>query len=137
MTRMSARQVTRALAAAVAGAMLLAVPAYVRAQAPEMYDAQEAFRQSDGNRDGAIDHGEYETRISEVFFFCDTDKDGRLTEQESALTLVETDHAGADSNGDGTLSMHEFSRQRHADFEQADTDDDGLLQLDEVQKTNP
>ena len=37
-----------------------------------------------------------------------------------------------DSNGDGRISLHEFVRDRMADFETVDTDDDGLLSAGEV-----
>lgn len=128
---MSVRAYLRAIAMLFSAAMLSAAPA--QAQAPAApYDAQTAFRQTDTNRDGAIDHGEYETRMSEVFFHADVNKDGKLTVEESAVTLVETNPASGDSNHDGTLSMHEFSRERHQDFEQADTNDDGLLQPGEI-----
>ena len=128
---MNGRANLQAIAVLFAGAMLSAAPAHAQAAAAP-YDAQTAFRQSDTNQDGAIDHGEYETRMSEVFFHADANKDGKLTVEESAVTLVETDPAHGDSNRDGSLSMYEFSRERHQDFEQADTNDDGLLQPGEI-----
>ena len=73
-------------------------------------DPHQAFAQADTNRDGVIDHAEYQERITEIFFFADKNKDGRV-------------------------SLHEFLRVRFKDFEKADKNDDGVLEIDEVVAT--
>lgn len=113
-------------------ALLVATAAYAQASAPK-YDPQAAFREADTNRDGAVDHAEFETRMTEVFFFADTNKDGFLSQTEASVTLVQTDNLpAADTNKDGKTTVHEFTRASMQDYEQADTNDDGLLELDEV-----
>jgi len=104
------------------------------AQAPTpQYDPRTAFSETDTNKDGVVDHVEFEERMTQVFLRADSNKDGVLTSTEAATTLVETANLGkADSNHDGTLTLHEFTRARMLDYEQTDTNDDGVLELDEV-----
>jgi EF hand len=122
---------------AALGTVLLAalvVPAAVQAQPnPPAYDPRTAFQEADTNHDGAVDHAEFVTRMTEVFFFADTDKDGVLSAAEAPATLVQTSNpSAADSNHDGQMTVHTFLHARMQDYEQADTNDDGLLELDEV-----
>jgi len=97
------------------------------------YDPRSAFAETDTNHDGAIDREEFESRMTEVFYAADVNKDGFLTVDEVSATLVQTENLStADSNHDGKLTLHEFLRARSKDFDQTDTNGDGLLELDEV-----
>lgn len=121
-----------AAALVLLAALLAATAADAQASAPT-YDPQAAFRATDTNHDGAVDHAEFETRMTEVFFFADTNEDGFLSPAEASATLVQTENlTGADANKDGKLTVHEFTRARMLDYEEADTNHDGLLELDEV-----
>jgi Ca2+-binding EF-hand superfamily protein len=122
----------------IGAALLLAsgLAGAARAQTPKpTYDPRAAFAETDTNHDGAVDHEEFLERITEVFYAADVNKDGVLTPVEVTATLTETANLGAaDSNGNGTLTLHEFLRARLKDYDQADTNGDGLLDLDEVIK---
>jgi Ca2+-binding EF-hand superfamily protein len=97
------------------------------------YDPRVAFAETDTNKDGAVDYHELIERITEVYYFNDTDKDGRLEPGEGTAVLVVTDHLlGADGDGDGHLTVHELLRARLQSFTVADTNKDGLLSVDEV-----
>ncbi|MGH7789422.1 MAG: hypothetical protein ACRERC_21300 [Candidatus Binatia bacterium] len=109
-----------------------AAVAQTPAAAP-VYDPRAAFAETDTNQDGAVDHHEFIERLTEVYYFNDTDKDGRLEPGEGTAVLVVTDTLlGADGNGDGHLTVHEFLRVRLHNFNAADTNKDGLLSVDEV-----
>jgi Ca2+-binding EF-hand superfamily protein len=98
-------------------------------------DARAAFEQSDTNHDGAIDHEEYQERITEVFFFADKNKDGWLEPDELDVLVFADDFKADDKDKDGRVSLREFMRVRFRDFTKADTNDDGVLELDEVVAT--
>jgi len=103
------------------------------AQAQPTYDPRAAFRETDTNHDGAVDHAEFEERMADVFFMADVNKDGSLSPSECSATLVQTENiTAADSNHDGKLTLHEFERARLKEYDQTDTNADGLLELDEV-----
>lgn len=120
-----------ALTAALA---LLAAAAAAAAQAAEpRYEPRAAFAESDTSRDEVVDHGEFVTRMTDVFYEADADKNGVLTPEEAKRTLTVTENVrGADSNGDGKLTLHEFMRARLRDYDQADKNANGVLELDEV-----
>lgn len=97
------------------------------------YDPRAAFAATDTNHDGAVDHEEFLTRMTEVFYRADVNKDGVLTVDEAGATLVQTPNLeGADGNHDGKLTLHEFLSARFEDYDQVDTNHDGLLELNEV-----
>lgn len=99
---------------------------------PPASDPRAAFAQTDKNGDGAIDHAEFQERITEVFYFADKDKDGLVQKGELQVFDEETLFAEADKNGDGKLSVKEFVAARFETFEEADTDQSGTLSIEEV-----
>lgn len=112
-----------ALASAAAGDETKAPP----------YDPRKAHAEADANGDGALDRAEFHSRMVEVFFFADSDRDGYMTwvEVEKSVAFPD-DLRGADTNGDERISLHEFVRVRFADFDTIDSNHDGLLSVDEV-----
>jgi Ca2+-binding EF-hand superfamily protein len=93
--------------------------------------AQSDFEQTDRNHDGKIDLQEFIERQTEIFFFADANKNGRLMPEE--IVGVEIDRFQvADRNGDGSLSMAEFLEARTIDFENADQDQDATLSPGEI-----
>jgi hypothetical protein len=97
------------------------------------YDPRAAFAETDTNHDGAVDHDEFLARMTEVFYRADVNKDGVLTVDEVAVTLVQNPNLdAADTNHDGKLTLHEFLTARFKDYDQVDANHDGLLELDEV-----
>jgi hypothetical protein len=96
------------------------------------YDPRKAFAETDLNKDGRIDIGEFHTRIVEVFYSADTDKDVYLDSAElSRLPFRET-IVTVDRDGDGKIRLEEFVRIRIHQFLEADGDDDMELSVDEV-----
>jgi Ca2+-binding EF-hand superfamily protein len=96
-------------------------------------DPRVAFAETDTNGDGQIDRAEFHARMVEIFFHGDRDKNGYMTWAElEAVVALPNDFRGADRNGDGRYSLHEFIRVRFDDYDVVDTDEDGLLSLNEV-----
>jgi len=97
-------------------------------------DAAATMAISDKNGDNRIDREEYHQRMTEVFFFIDTDKDGNITISEiQAVEKVDPQRFGAaDRNGDHTLSIYEYLYALHNDFEAADKNSDGTLDMEEL-----
>ena len=97
------------------------------------HDPRVAFAETDTNGDAQIDRAEFHTRMVEIFFHGDRDKDGHMVWAElEAVVALPNDFRGADRNGDGRYSLHEFIRVRFDDYDIVDTDEDGLLSLPEV-----
>lgn len=99
---------------------------------PPSHDPRAAFAATDKNKDGEIDHAEFQQRITEVFYFADKDKDGLVVQGELKVYDEEDLFEDADKNGDSKLSLKEFVAARFEKFEEADTDESGTLSLDEV-----
>src|SRR5512139_507277 len=103
--------------------------------AAEQMTREEVIATADKNRDGRIDLQEFNQRMTEVFFFADTDKDGKLSWEEIHAVVVDADpqrFKAADSDGDGKLSLFEFLYALDVDFIRADENHDGVLDMEEV-----
>jgi len=96
------------------------------------YDPRAAFAETDVNKDGEVDIGEFHERIVEVFYGADTNKDGYLEVDELERLPLSESVDKADRNGDGKVDLHEFVRIRVHQFLDADGNDDVELSLDEV-----
>lgn len=103
-----------------------------RASAEQAYDPRAAFAETDKNKDGEIDLGEFHARLVEVFYRADTNKDGFLSVEEYSRLPYPYEFKAADVDGDGRLSLHEFVRIRYKQFQAADKNDDAELSVDEV-----
>jgi Ca2+-binding EF-hand superfamily protein len=89
---------------------------------------------SDKNKDGRIDREEFHQRTIEVFFFADADKDGYLTvgEIEAVVSIAPEAFKRADRDGNGKLSLYEFTYAMHRDFDAADRNADGVIDMAEL-----
>ena len=119
----------------LAGALVAAGSPALAADAAPKTDARAAFKETDADADGAIDHGEYQARIVEVFYFADTNRDGYLDPNELQVLVFADDFDENDKDANGRVSLREFLRVRFDDFSKADKDDDGTLSVDEVVTT--
>ena len=98
-------------------------------------DVQTIVKTADVNNDGHIDRVEFLRRMTESFFFVDSNKDGFLTKVEIQQMVQGIDPKrfdAADINRDGKLSMYEFHKAVDLSFDEADINRDGLLSLTEV-----
>jgi hypothetical protein len=96
------------------------------------YDPRAAFAETDKNHDGQIDLEEFHTRLVEVFYLADRDKDGFLSVEEYTQLPYSEGFKDADRNGDGRIALAEFVSIRFRQFEDADTNHDGQLSLEET-----
>ncbi len=97
------------------------------------HDPRSAHKEADTNGDGKVDRAEFHARMVEIFFHGDANKDGYMMPAElEAVVALPDDFRGADRNGDGRYSLHEFIRVRFDDYDVVDTDGDGLLSVKEV-----
>jgi hypothetical protein len=103
--------------------------------AVEQMTKEEVMATADTNHDGRIDRDEYDQRMTEVFFFADSDKDGKLSWEELQAVVVDVDpqrFKAADSDHDGKLALYEYLYVLHVDFATADKNHDGVLDMEEV-----
>lgn len=96
------------------------------------YDVKAAFAETDTNGDGEIDLCEFHSRMVEVFYATDTDKDGFLSPQEYNRLPLASDFKAADLHGSGRISLHDFVAVRYRQFVEADRNHDGALSLEEL-----
>ena len=118
------------------GLLIMSVVISTAAFGADIYrlHAAEIMAMADKNRDGRLDREEYHQRMTEVFFFIDTDKDGNLTLTEigAAGEIDPERFNAADRNGDQTLSLDEYLNALHQDFDAADKNQDGTLDMEEL-----
>lgn len=102
--------------------------------AAERMDADNTMTMADKNMDSRIDREEFHRRMTEVFFFADNDKDGKLTFAEFVFVekIDPMDFNRADRDRDGKLSLYEFVYALHYDFDTADKNQDGVIDLQEL-----
>jgi Ca2+-binding EF-hand superfamily protein len=94
--------------------------------------ARAAFAETDRNGDGQVDRDEFYSRMVEMFYRADANKDGVLVPSE--LQTIDEDRVfePADRNGDGKLTLNEYIDQRFESFDEADVNSDGVLSVQEV-----
>jgi Ca2+-binding EF-hand superfamily protein len=100
-------------------------------------DRRAVIQSADTNGDGRIDRVEFHQRMTEAFFFIDTNKDGFLTTDEFLAAIQGVDPQkikAADRNGDGKIDIYEFHQALSRDFDTADTNGDGVLDAQEVER---
>jgi hypothetical protein len=99
------------------------------AEEAKKYDPRAAFAETDRNHDGAIDHAEFQERLTEVFYSADTNKDGVLDAVELRQLTFPDDFK---KDAAGHVTLHEFLRVRFHDYDVTDKNHDGVLEIDEV-----
>lgn len=116
-----------------AALIVLAVAGSAWAQpTPAAQDPHAAFVETDKNKDGRIDHEEFQARMVEVFYHADRDKKGGLSDAEYATLDSKASFAEMDTNHDGSVSMAEFIDRRTEQFNDVDRNDDGYLSEPEL-----
>jgi Ca2+-binding EF-hand superfamily protein len=90
---------------------------------------------TDLNEDDRIDLEEYRHRITDVYFFLDANKDGKLTVVEIQRSMPNLDADlidNADVNGDTIITIYEFRYVLYKDFDAMDKNQDGSLDKQEM-----
>jgi Ca2+-binding EF-hand superfamily protein len=103
--------------------------------AQQRIDVQTIVKTADVNNDGHIDRVEFLRRMTEAFFFIDSNKDGFLIKSEIQQTIKGADPKrvdAADVNRNGKISMYEFHKTVDVSFDEADANRNGLLSMAEV-----
>jgi hypothetical protein len=103
--------------------------------AKQSMNSEEIMGITDLNGDDRIDIEEYRHRITDVYFFLDTDKDGKLTVVEIQKSIPNIDPAvidNADVNGDTIITIYEFRYVLYKDFDAQDKNQDGRLDKQEM-----
>ena len=101
----------------------------------EAMNSEEIIDVTDLDGDNHIDLEEYRHRITDVYFFLDTNKDGKLTVVEIQRSYPDLDPAvigKADVNNDSTITIYEFRYVLYKDFEGMDKNKDGSLDQQEM-----
>lgn len=104
-------------------------------QTKQSMNSEEIMGITDLDGDDRIDIKEYHHRITDVYFFLDTDKDGKLTvvEIQRSMPNLDADQIGkADVNGDNIITIYEFRYVLYKDFETMDKNQDGSLDKQEM-----
>jgi hypothetical protein len=103
--------------------------------AKQSMNSEEIMSLTDLNKDDRIDIEEYRHRITDVYFFLDADKDGKLTVVEIQRSIPNIDPAlidNADVNGDTIITIYEFRYVLYKDFDAMDKNQDGSLDKQEM-----
>ena len=90
---------------------------------------------ADLNGDNRIDLEEYRDRITDVYFFMDANKDGKLTvvEIQKSYPSLDSDVIdNTDVNADTVITIYEFRYVLYKDFEVMDRNKDGSLDQEEI-----
>ena len=101
----------------------------------EAMNSEEIIDVTDLDGDNHIDLEEYRHRITDVYFFLDTNKDGKLTVVEIQRSYPDLDPAvigKADVNSDSIITIYEFRYVLYKDFEGMDKNKDGSLDQQEM-----
>jgi len=104
-------------------------------EAKQSIDSEGIMDITDLNEDDRIDLEEYRHRITDVYFFLDADKDGKLTVVEIQRSIPNLDPAvidNADVNGDTIITIYEFRYVLYKDFDVMDKNQDGSLDKQEM-----
>lgn len=103
--------------------------------AKQSMNSEEIMSLTDLNKDDRIDIEEYRHRITDVYFFLDADKDGKLTVVEIQRSIPNIDPAlidNVDVNGDTIITIYEFRYVLYKDFDAMDKNQDGSLDKQEM-----
>jgi hypothetical protein len=111
---------------------LVAGAAPASAQTSPVRDVRTWVKQYDRNGDGKLDRGEFHQAAVDAFFLRDKDKNGYLAISELNEASPETIKAVKRKN-DARISLEEYVNALFKDFEGADTDGDGLLTVEEIE----
>ncbi len=117
------------------GIIFLFAAETVLSQTKQSMNSEEIMDITDLDGDDIIDIKEYTHRITDVYFFLDTDKDGKLTvvEIQRSIPNLDADQIGkADVNGDNIITIYEFRYVLYKDFETIDKNQDGSLDKQEM-----
>lgn len=104
-------------------------------EAKQSLNSEEIMDVTDLDGDGRIGIKEYGYRITDVYFFLDADKDGKLTVVEIQKSMPDIDPAvidKADVNGDAIITIYEFRYVLYKDFDEMDKNQDGSLDMQEM-----
>jgi len=104
-------------------------------EAKQSMNSAEIMDVTDLDGDERIDIKEYRHRITDVYFFLDADKDGKLTVVEIRRSMPDIDPAvidTADVNGDAIITIYEFRYVLYKDFDAHDKNKDGSLDQQEM-----
>ena len=105
------------------------------AKEKQSMNSEEIMDITDLNGDDRIDIEEYRHRITDVYFFLDTNKDGKLTVIEIQRSIPNIDPTlidNADVNGDTIITIYEFRYVLYKDFDAMDKNQDGSLDEQEM-----
>jgi len=98
-------------------------------------NSEEIIDISDLNGDDRINIEEYRNRITDVYFFLDANKDGKLTVVEIQKSIPNLDPDvidNADVNDDTIITIYEFRYVLYKDFDAMDQNQDGNLDKQEM-----
>jgi Ca2+-binding EF-hand superfamily protein len=104
-------------------------------EAKQSMNSEEIIDITDLNGDDRIDIEEYRHRITDVYFFLDVNKDGKLTVVEIQRSIPNIDPAvidNADVNDDTIITIYEFRYVLYKDFDAMDQNQDGNLDTQEM-----